>query len=366
MVEVGYVNLAAQWEQEKNDLLPIIEGVLAKGDYVAGAKVQSFENIVNITIGSKFCVALNSGTDALVCAMVALGIKAGDEVITPPNSFIASTASIIHIGAKPVFVDVLEDQNLDPSKIEDAITNKTRAIMPVHLTGKTCKMDDIMSIAKKYDLKVIEDSAQSIGSKYLNTKAGLFGDVGCFSAHPLKNLNACGDAGFLVTNSKEIADKVRTMRNHGLVDRNTVSQFGYVSRMDTIQAAILEYRMSKLPEVIKKRRANAERYITLLQNLDIHLPIETPNEFNTFHTFVIQLANRDYVKSELENRGIETSIHYPVPIHLQPAAAKLNYKLGDFPVTESQAANILTLPINQFLSSDDIDYVCQNLVDIVA
>ena len=136
--------------------------------------------------------------------------------------------------------------------------------------------------------------------------------------------------------------------------------------MDTIQAAILEYRMSKLPEVIKKRRANAKRYITLLQNLDIHLPIETSNEFNTFHTFVIQLANRDYVKSELENRGIETSIHYPVPIHLQPAAATLNYKLGDFPVTESQASNILTLPINQFLSPDDIDYVCQNLVDIVA
>ena len=207
MVEVGYVNLAAQWEQEKTDLLPIIESVLAKGDYIAGTKVQSFEDIVNITIGSKFCVALNSGTDALVCAMVALGIKAGDEVITPPNSFIASTASIIHIGAKPVFVDVLEDQNLDPSKIEDAITNKTRAIMPVHLTGKTCKMDDIMSIAKKYDLRVIEDSAQSIGSKYLNTKAGLFGDVGCFSAHPLKNLNACGDAGFWLQIAKKLQIK---------------------------------------------------------------------------------------------------------------------------------------------------------------
>ena len=199
--KISYINLSAQWEDEKEDLLPIIEEVLQSGQYVLGEEVERFEQLIAQSFGVKYCVGLNSGTDALLLGLSALGIKSGDEVITPPNSFIASTSSIVHLGAVPVFVDVKKDQNIDPDKIKDAITNQTKAIMPVHLTGRISEMDKIKEIAKDNNLKVIEDAAQSAGSKYQEIFSGAWGDLGCFSAHPLKNLNACGDAGFITTNA---------------------------------------------------------------------------------------------------------------------------------------------------------------------
>jgi len=354
MYKIPYVNLVAQWQEEKEELLPIIEKVLASGQFISTPIVEEFEMNAAKICTTKHCVALNSGTDALVFGLAALGVRRGDEVITPPNSFVASTSAITHLGAKPVFVDVLPDQNIDPSKIEAAITKNTKAIMPVHLTGRMARMDEIKAIGDKYNIPIIEDGAQSIGSKYLNIPSGKWGKIGCFSAHPLKNLNACGDAGFLVTDDDEIANKIRILRTHGMIDRNTVKYFGYVSRMDSIQAAILNYRVKKLDLVSQKRRKNAELYYNLLDRNKIFIPDHRAEEFNTFHTFVIQVKNRDQLKENLAEVGIETGIHYPIPIHLQPASINLGYKKGDFQITEDQAGRILTLPVNQYLNENDI------------
>ena len=362
---VNYVCLDAQWKEEKSDLLPIIEKVLASGNYIGGNLIEEFEINAAEACGVQHCIALNSGTDALVCSMHALGIRRGDEVITPPNSFVASTSSIVHLGAVPVFIDVMDDQSLDVSQIEKLITPKTKAIMPVHLTGRMSRMDEIVRLAKEHGLFVIEDSAQSIGSKFKNKLSGSWGHVGCFSTHPLKNLNACGDGGFVSTNDTEIATKIKLMRNHGMVDRNTIENFGFVSRLDTLQAAILQYRLKKLSQVIEKRRQNAQAYMQTLNKEKVFWPKLSEEYFDTYHTFVIQVDRRDELISFLDKRGIQTAIHYPIPIHLQPASTYLGYKFGDFPTTESQANRILTLPINQFLNLGDIHFVADSVNEFV-
>ena len=356
---IQYVNLASQYRLEKKKLLKIIDKVLLKGTYVGGDEVELFEKNVAKFCNTKYCVALNSGTDALVMALHSLGVRRGDEVITTPNSFIASTAVIVHLGAIPVFVDVKNDQNIDPNQIEKKITKKTKVIMPVHLTGRMCEMDKIMSIAKKYNLKVVEDAAQSIGSMFNEKKSGSYGDVGCFSAHPLKNLNAMGDSGYLTTNSKKISELVKSLRSHGMTNRNIVNNFGYVSRMDNLQAAILNFRLKNLKNIIEKRRRNAGLYFKYLDKNNIYFAEENNKEFNTYHTFVIQVNNRDKLKNYLIKKGISTAIHYPIPIHLQPAAKKLNYKKGDFERTEEQAGRILTLPINQSLKKEQIIFIAK-------
>ena len=354
---IPYVNLQKQWIDERDDLLPIIDKVLGSAQLVGGDELDRFEENIAKFCGTKYACALNSGTDALIIALALCGIGKGDEVITPPNSFIASTAAIVHIGATPIFVDVLPDQNIDPTKIESAITEKTRAIMPVHLTGRMCDMDPIIELSKKYDLKVIEDAAQSVGAKYKGKLSGSIGDVGCFSTHPLKNLNACGDGGFLTTNDETIYAKSRSYRNHGMANRNIVDHFGSVSRMDNLQASILNYRLDKLDEVTQKRRSNAKAYIDGINNVNIFIPKENFFEHNVYHTFVIQTEYRDELKDHLFENGIETAIHYPIPIHLQPAAKKLGYKSGDFPVTEKQSKEILTLPINQYLQTNELERI---------
>jgi dTDP-4-amino-4,6-dideoxygalactose transaminase len=355
--KIPYVNLKNQWRDERADLLPLIDSVLESGQYIGGDQLETFEDNIAKFCGVNYASALNSGTDALTFALMLSGVKKNDEVITPPNSFIASTASIVHVGAKPVFVDVLPDQNLDPSKIEDAITKNTKAIMPVHLTGRVCDMDPIMDIAKKYNLIVIEDAAQAIGSKYKEKISGSIGDVGCFSTHPLKNLNACGDGGFITTNNENLYNQINVLKNQGIVGRNLVNRFGTVSRMDNIQAAILNYRLKKLENVIYKRRQNAKTYIDRLDQKNIYIPQEQVYEFNSYHTFVIQTDRRDELKDHLSKNNIGSAIHYPVPIHLQPASKNLGYQLGDFPVSEKQSQQILTLPINQSLTSDNLNKI---------
>ena len=354
---IHYVNLQKQWLEEREELLPIIDQVLESAQFVGGDELDRFEENIAKLCGTKYACGLNSGTDALMLALALSGIGKGDEVITPPNSFIASTAAIVHIGATPVFVDVLPDQNIDPSKIEAAITERTKAIMPVHLTGRMCDMDPIIDIAKKYGLKIIEDAAQSVGSKYKGRLSGSIGNIGCFSTHPLKNLNACGDGGFLTTNDEVIYNKSRSYRNHGMVDRNIVDHFGSVTRMDNLQASILNYRLGKLDEVTQKRRNNAKSYVDNINKQDIFIPEEKASEYNVYHTFVIQTKYRDDLKEYLFKNEIDTAIHYPVPIHLQPAAKKLGYKVGDFPVTEKQSKEILTLPINQYLEKIDLERI---------
>lgn len=361
MTAVPYVNLIAQFEEEKDELLAVVTEALRRGDFVGGADVGALESELATFHGVPEVVALNSGTDALMLALQGLGIGRGDEVITPANSFIASTAAVVHVGATPVLVDVLSDQNLDPNAVARAITPRTKAIMPVHLTGRIAEMDAILDLAARHGLKVIEDAAQSIGSAYKGRLAGTFGEAGCFSAHPLKNLNACGDAGFLITSDAELAARLRRIRSHGLVDRNTVTEFGLVSRLDTLQASILRMRLKRLPGVIERRRRNAQLYRELLDPAHIAIPAEREEAFDTYHTFVVQVDRRDALQAHLAALGIGTAIHYPVPIHLQPASRNLGYKEGDFPVVEAQAKRILTLPVNQFLSSDDIARVAETV-----
>jgi len=354
---IPYIDLKSQWKEERDELLPIIDKVMSSGKFILETECIKFEESVAKLCGVKYAAALNSGTDALMFSLVLSGIKKGDEVITPSNSFIASTSSIVHIGAKPVFVDVLPNQNMDPSKIEDLITKSTKAIMPVHLSGRVCDMDPILEIAERHNLIIIEDAAQAIGSKYKGKPAGSLGDIGCFSTHPLKNLNACGDGGFITTNDEDIYKKLVSFRNHGKVSRFVVSEFGLVSRMDNLQAAILNYRLGKLDLIIKKRRANAKKYIEGFNHKDIFTYQEEAHEYNTYHTFVLQTNYRDELQKYLLSRGIKTTVHYPIPIHLQPASRRLGYKEGDLPVTEKQAHEILSLPIHQYLTDIDLERV---------
>lgn len=354
---VPYVNLAAQYVQERKDLAEIFDGALAEGQWIGGPAVEKFEQAAASYMRVPHVVGVASGTDALILALRALGIGPGDEVITPPNSFVASTAAIHFVGAKPVFADVLPDQNIDPRAIAAAITPRTRAIMPVHLTGRVADMDSIVDLASRHGLAVVEDAAQAMGSRYRDRHAGTIGIVGAFSAHPLKNLNAMGDGGFLATSDRALADRLRRLRNNGLVDRNTVVEWGVVSRLDTIQAAVLSYRLGFLDQVIAKRRSNAELYRELLDPRHIFIPPCRSHEFNSFHTMVVQVDRRDELQAYLAYHGVGTAIHYPVPIHLQPAAKALGHKRGDFPATEIQSGRIISLPINQYTSDEDIRYV---------
>jgi len=357
-MKIPYVNLSKQYLKEKKKLLSIIDKVLKSGQYVGGDEVKRFEKNIASLIKTKYCIALNSGTDALTLGLHSLGVRKNDEVITTSNSFIASTAVIVHLGAKPIFVDVKKDQTINPTLIEKSITKKTKAIMVVHLTGRICDMDKIIPIAKKYNIPIIEDAAQAIGSRYKNKYAGTFGKIGCFSAHPLKNLNALGDSGYLTTNSTKIAKLIKDVRNHGMTNRNKIKNFGYVSRMDNLQAAVLNFRLRNLKSIIKKRRKNAVIYSKNLNKKYVFIPPETKKEFNTYHTFVIQVSKRDKLKQYLKSKGIETSIHYPIPIHLQPALKKFKYRYSNLSQTEKQSKKIITLPINQFLNKSEIQKIC--------
>ncbi len=363
--QIPYVDIGGQFRDDRDGLMPVIEEVLASGQHVGGPWEARLEEALKAWCGTRHVVALNSGTDALIIALQALGIGPGDEVITPPNSFVASTAVIDRVGATPVFADVLADQNIDPEAVRRAITARTKAIMPVHLTGRIADMKPILEIARAHGLAVIEDAAQAIGSRYDGAPAGSIGDVGCFSAHPLKNLNACGDAGFLTTDRDDIAEFARLERNHGLADRNTVTRFGTVSRMDGLQAAILGFRLGRLADTIEHRRANAALYRARLDPDLVFSPPCRNIEFNTFHTFVVQVDHRDALREHLQAKGIGSAIHYPVPIHLQPAAAPLGHKAGDFPVTERQAERILTLPVHQGLGEAQIDRVAAAVNDFL-
>ncbi len=357
-MKIPYVDLTYK-NKSKKDLIKVFKKVLDQGQFVGGDEIDLFEKKIAKLCGTNYAVALNSGTDALTLALHLLGVKKGDEVITPPNSFIASTAVIVHLGAKPVFVDVLSDQNIDPNKIQNAITKKTKVIMPVHLSGRMSQMDKIMSIAKKNKISVVEDAAQSVGSKYKNKMSGSYGDFGCFSAHPLKNLNALGDSGYLTTNNFKYYKKIKSLSNHGMENRNIIKNFGYVSRMDNLQAAFLNHKLKNLDDVISRRRKNAFIYMKELDRKFVFFNDEKKNEFNTYHTFVVQLRLRNKLRKYLQDKGIATSIHYPVPIHLQPASKFLGYKKGDFKISEKQSEKILTLPVNENLSGDQVKYICR-------
>ena len=360
--QVPYVALGQQFAAEAAALLPRLQQTLQSGQWVAGPEVAELETRLAARLGARECVAVGSGTDALILSLRALGIGPGDEVITAPNSFIATASAIVHVGATPVFADVLPDQNIDPARVAAAITPRTRAILPVHLSGRAAHMPELLELARRHNLRVVEDAAQAIDARLDGQAAGTFGDLGCFSCHPLKNLNAAGDAGFILANDAELAQRLRRLRSNGLVDRETALEWGVVSRLDSLQAAILLERLPALDGVTAARRRNAHAYRELLAAVpQVFLPRCRAQEHNVFHTFVIQVERRDELQEFLRQRGIGTAIHYKIPIHLQPAARALGYAPGAFPVAEQQAGRILSLPVHQFLNQADLEHVAASI-----
>jgi dTDP-4-amino-4,6-dideoxygalactose transaminase len=356
------VALGQQFAAESAALLARLQQTLASGQWVAGPEVAELEARLAARLGARECIAVGSGTDALILSLRALGIGPGDEVITAPNSFIATASAIVHVGATPVFADVLPDQNIDPERVASAITPRTRAILPVHLSGRTAHMPELLQLAAARGLRVIEDAAQAIDARLSGKAAGTFGDLGCFSCHPLKNLNAAGDAGFILADDSALAQRLRRLRSNGLVDRETALEWGVVSRLDSVQAAVLLERLPALDGVTEARRRNAHSYRELLRDIpQIFLPACRPEEYNVFHTFVIQVDRRDELQEFLRERGIGTAIHYKIPIHLQPAARALGHAPGSFPVAERQATRILSLPVHQFLTQADLEYVAASI-----
>lgn len=361
-IKVPYVDLKGQHALLKKEILSRFSKLLGDGDFILGKEVSLLEEKFSRYCGAQYAIGVNSGTDALFLAMKALEIGAGDEVITAPNSFLATASSIIATGAKVVFADVREDLNIDPSKIEAKINSRTKAILPVHLTGKPADMEPILKLAKKHNLHIIEDAAQSIGTDYRGKRTGAFGIMGCFSLHPLKTLNAAGDGGMITTSDEKIYKKITQMRNIGLKNRTESEIWGFNSRLDSLQAAIVNIKFKHLEEWIKQRRKNADYYKKHLSNI-VRCPTEEKFERCAYHLFVIQTDQRDELQKALLEKGIDTKIHYPIPIHLQACASHLGYKRGDFPVAEKQAERILSIPIHQNLTQKQLDLVIQQIKD---
>ena len=345
-MQIPLVDLKAQYLSIKEEIDEAIQRVLNKCNFIMGDEVKEFEEELASFCSAKYAVGVSSGTDALLLALKAINIQPGDEVITVPNTFIATTEAITMARGKIKFVDIDEETfNIDTNKIESAITNKTRAILPVHLYGQPANMDPIIDVAKKYNLKVIEDAAQAHGAEYNNKRVGALGDIGIFSFYPGKNLGAYGDAGAVVTNDPDISNKIAMLRNHGRTKKYEHEYEGYNCRLDTLQAAILRVKLKYINSWNEARRNHASSYRKLLQNTDIILPTEQKDNKHIYHIFAVRVANRDNLLNKLKNEGIGAGIHYPIPLHLQPAYRYLGYKAGDFPITEKCAREIISLPM---------------------
>ena len=341
-----------------------IEKIVKRGDYTLGQEVNEFEKNFAKRTGAKFVIGVGNGTDALYLSLKALNIGRGDEVITVPYTFISTVGAIVTAEAKPVFVDIKEDYNIDEKKIKSAITKKTKAIMPVHWAGRPCELDKIKTIAKKYNLKIIQDTSQAIDSRFKNKQSIYFGDICTYSMHPLKNLNIWGDGGFIATNNKRIADKLYLLRNHGLISRNKSKIFGYNSRLDTIQAVVANYKLkNKLNTITKKRIKNAHLFDKLFKiNPIVKIMKRFSHLKEVFHVYHINVKKRDQLQQYLIKNNVDAKVHYPIPIHLQSAAEYLKYKRGDFPTAEKMANTTLSLPVHEFIKENDIKYVV-NLIN---
>ncbi|MBI5240595.1 MAG: DegT/DnrJ/EryC1/StrS family aminotransferase [Elusimicrobia bacterium] len=355
-MKVPYVDFQAQYAAERRPLLRALDRVLAGGEYILGREVASFEAELARLCGTRHAVGVANGTDALLLTLKALAIGPGDEVVTVPNSFVASASCIALAGAKPVFVDVGPDGLLDPQLLEGALSRRTRAVIPVHLTGKVCDMAPILRLARARGIPVIEDAAQAVGARHHGRPAGSFGRAACLSFHPLKNLNAAGDAGAVVTDDGRLAEKLRLWRNHGLKSRDEVLFWGHNSRLDGLQAAVLRCRLKALPGIIARRRRNADFYRQGLAGI-VDLPPEDRDSRQTYHLFMVQCPRRDELKACLARQGVATAVHYPTPLHLQPCCRGLGWRRGDFPQAERQARRILSLPVHQHLSAAQVAHV---------
>ena len=361
-MKVPFVDLKRQYSSIKPEIDAAIQDVLDNTAFIMGENVKNFESNFAKFCGVKHAIGVSSGTSALHLALLGAGIKPGDEVITVPNTFIATAEAISHAGAKPVFVDIdKETYTINVSKIKDKITEKTKAVIPVHLYGQMVEMDDLMELAQDNNLKIIEDSAQAHGAEYKCRKAGTIANSGCFSFYPGKNLGAYGDAGMVTTNDDEIAENVKILRDHGRSDKYEHKIIGFNHRIDALQAAILNVKLRYLNGWTDARRKNAKLYNELLSNVDVVTPVEKEYSKHVYHLYVIRTKKRDELQKYLKTHGIATGVHYPIPLHLQPAYSHLDYKEGDFTVTEEYSGEILSLPMFGELTEEEIGYVVEKI-----
>lgn len=352
---IPFLDLKAQYRQIKPEIDGAVIRAIESGQFVLGPEVAAFEKRFGGYCGADHCIAVNSGTSALHLALLAAGIGPGDEVITVSMTFVATTAAILYAGAKPVFVDVDPDTwTMDPDLIESAITPRTRAIVPVHLHGLMADMDPIMEIARRHDLIVIEDAAQAHGAEYKGRRAGSIGDIGCFSFYPGKNLGAYGEGGAVVTSNARFAERTALLRDWGQAAKYNHVLPGYNYRMDGIQGAILNVKMNYIEEWTEARRKIAAQYDDLLTRFPCTRPSQPEHCRHVYHVYAIGIANRDETQKALLDAGVMTGIHYPVPVHLQPAYAELGYGAGDLPLTELLAGRLLSLPLYAELRPDQV------------
>jgi dTDP-4-amino-4,6-dideoxygalactose transaminase len=362
-MKVPLLDLKAQFNPIKNEVMNAVEAVFESQQFINGPQVKELEKQIAAYSGCKSGIGVSSGTDAILCALMALDIKAGDEVITTPFTFFATAGCIWRVGAKPVFVDIdLQTYNIDVNKIEKAITKKTKAIMPVHLFGQIADMDPIMEIAKRHKLFVIEDAAQSIGASYKGKKAGSIGTVGCFSFFPSKNLGTAGDGGMIVTQDTDLGERLEMMRGHGSKPKYFHQVVGGNFRLDTLQAAILLVKLKHLDNWSASRRSNAAKYDNHLKDMHFIIrPHIEPHNVSIYNQYVLRVPKRDQLRTFLTGKEIGTEIYYPLSLHEQNCFKELGHKKGDFPNSETAAAETVALPIYPELAEEQIAYVAESI-----
>ena len=361
-MKVRYSYLREQFA-EPDEIIDEIRKLVLTGDFTLGAQVAEFEERFTQLIGVKHAVGVNSGTDALMLALKAAGVGHGDEVITAANTFIATAGAINALGARPVFVDATPYYTLDVNQVEEAISAQTKAIVPVHLTGEPADMADLLGLSERRGVPIVEDACQAILAEYRGWKVGTFGAMAGFSLHPLKNLNVWGDAGIIVTDSDELCQTLRLLRNHGMKNRDEIEIFGYNSRLDTIQAIVGNWLIAQVDEITNRRIENARVYDANFTELGdrIRLPEKRPDVRRVYHLYMLQVDERNDLCAYLTDKGISAKIHYPIPLFLQQGLAHLGYRQGDFPETERQAGSILSLPVDQHLTREQQQYVIDNV-----
>lgn len=362
-MQIALVDLKPQYKFLKREINLTFKRICEQSSFIKGNALEEFENNFAKFVGTKYCVGVASGTDALHLALRSLNIGSKDEVILPVNTFIATAYAIMYVGAKPVFIDIdPKNYNIDTNLVEEKITKKTKAIIPVHLYGQSADMQKILEIAKKYHLYIVEDAAQAHGATCRGKNVGTFGDLAAFSFYPGKNLGAYGDGGAIVTNSSKLAKRIKKLREYGSSSKYFFDELGLNSRLDTMQAAILNVKLKYLKKWNKKRKKLAENYNKLLSNLkQITTPYQNKNSSHVYHLYVIKTLSRDKLRHFLLNRNIQTGIHYPLPLHLQKSLKSLGYKKGDFPVAEKLSKQILSLPIYPELTFKQQTFIVESI-----
>jgi dTDP-4-amino-4,6-dideoxygalactose transaminase len=365
-MQVPYFDLKEQFSGLRDEIMQALEHACSNAAFVLGEEVADFEKEFAAYCEAGYCVALNSGTSALHVALLALGVKPGDEVITTSNSFIATASAISYVGAKPVFVDIdPTTANLDPALIDLAITERTTAIIPVHLYGRPADMEPIQEIASKYNLAVIEDACQAHGARYRGKRVGSIGHAATFSFYPSKNLSAYGEGGALTTNDPGIAKLARSLRNHGMSGPYTHERIGYNYRMEGFQGAVLRIKLKRLEQWNARRKEIADLYRTVLEGANVEILHDDRRDERVYHLFTVYVDRRDAVRSALEARGVHTAIHYPCPIHLQPAFATLGFGPGRFPHVEHACARVLSMPFFPEMTDEQVRYAGEQLAEVV-